>query len=70
MERRIGRDGAVRHDWTRAEIRELFALPFPDLIYQAQTLHRQNFDPLEVQVSTLLSIKTGGCPGGPTATSN
>jgi hypothetical protein len=62
MERRIGRDGAVRHDWTRAEIRELFALPFPDLIYQAQTLHRQNFDPLEVQVSTLLSIKTGGCP--------
>jgi biotin synthase len=55
-------DGDLRHDWTRAEIRELFALPFPDLIYQAQTLHRQNFDPVEVQVSTLLSIKTGGCP--------
>jgi biotin synthase len=57
-----GLDGAPRHDWTRAEIRDLFALPFPDLIYQAQTLHRQNFDPAEVQVSTLLSIKTGGCP--------
>jgi biotin synthase len=57
-----GHDGGLRHDWTRTEIRELFALPFPDLIYQAQTLHRQNFDPLEVQVSTLLSIKTGGCP--------
>jgi biotin synthase len=57
-----GHDSDLRHDWTRAEIRELFALPFPDLIYQAQTLHRQNFDPLEVQVSTLLSIKTGGCP--------
>jgi biotin synthase len=57
-----GHDGGLRHDWTRAEIGELFALPFPDLIYQAQILHRQNFDPLEVQVSTLLSIKTGGCP--------
>lgn len=57
-----GATGAVRHDWTRGEIRELFALPFPDLIYQAQTVHRANFDPLEVQVSTLLSIKTGGCP--------
>jgi biotin synthase len=51
-----------RHDWTRAEIRALFALPFPELIYRAQTVHRENFDPLEVQVSTLLSIKTGGCP--------
>jgi biotin synthase len=54
--------GAVRHDWTRAEIRDLFALPFPDLMFQAQTAHRANFDPAEVQVSTLLSIKTGGCP--------
>jgi biotin synthase len=56
------REGGVRHDWTRAEIRALFALPFPDLLYRAQTVHRANFDPLEVQVSTLLSIKTGGCP--------
>ena len=53
---------AVRHDWTRAEIRDLFALPFPELMFQAQSAHRANFDPAEVQVSTLLSIKTGGCP--------
>ena len=55
-------DGTLRHDWTRAEIADLFALSFPELIYRAQTVHRQNFDPSEVQVSTLLSIKTGGCP--------
>jgi biotin synthase len=54
--------GAIRHDWTREEIRALFALPFPDLIFHAQTIHRKNFDPLQVQISTLLSIKTGGCP--------
>jgi biotin synthase len=53
---------AVRHDWTRPEVRELFDLPFPDLIYQAQRVHRVHFDPTEIQVSTLLSIKTGGCP--------
>ncbi|MFN3350754.1 biotin synthase BioB [Pseudorhodoplanes sp.] len=57
-----GAIGAVRHDWSRGEIRHLFALPFPDLMFQAQTVHRANFDPAEVQVSTLLSIKTGGCP--------
>lgn len=54
--------GAVRHDWTREEVAALFALPFPELMYQAQTVHRMNFDPSEVQISTLLSIKTGGCP--------
>ncbi len=54
--------GATRHDWTRAEIRELFVQPFPDLMFRAQSVHRQHFDPAEVQVSTLLSIKTGGCP--------
>ncbi len=53
---------SVRSDWTREEVRALFALPFPDLIFQAQTVHRANFDPTEVQISTLLSIKTGGCP--------
>jgi biotin synthase len=58
----MGAMGAVRHDWTRSEIRDLFALPFPDLMFQAQSTHRANFDPAEVQVSTLLSIKTGGCP--------
>ncbi|HWV55170.1 biotin synthase BioB [Pseudorhodoplanes sp.] len=57
-----GAVGADRHDWTRAEIRDLFALPFPELMFQAQATHRASFDPCEVQVSTLLSIKTGGCP--------
>ena len=52
----------LRHDWTRAEIRTLFDLPFPELMFRAQTIHRANFDPTEVQISTLLSIKTGGCP--------
>ncbi|MGA8077627.1 MAG: biotin synthase BioB [Xanthobacteraceae bacterium] len=51
-----------RHDWTRDGVRTLFALPFPDLMFHAQSVHRQNFDPAEVQISTLLSIKTGGCP--------
>src|ERR1700681_241702 len=54
--------GAVRQDWTREEVRELFDLPFPDLIFHAQRIHRIHFDPREVQISTLLSIKTGGCP--------
>jgi biotin synthase len=54
--------GAVRQDWTRTEIQALFDLPFPDLIFHAQRIHRLNFDPREVQISTLLSIKTGGCP--------
>ena len=53
---------AVRQDWTRAEVRALFDLPFPDLMFRAQTTHRANFEPTEVQISTLLSIKTGGCP--------
>jgi len=52
----------VRHDWTRREIHGLFDLPFPALIFRAQTVHREHFDPTEVQISTLLSIKTGGCP--------
>src|SRR4051812_25717689 len=56
--------GAVRHDWTRQEVRALFELPFPELIFRAQTIHRRHFDPNEVQISTLLSIKTGGCRGG------
>jgi biotin synthase len=47
--------------WSLAQIEELFALPFSDLIHRAQTVHRQHFDPNAVQVSTLLSIKTGGC---------
>ena len=53
--------GVVRHDWTREEIRALFDLPFADLMFHAQRIHRENFDPHEIQISTLLSIKTGGC---------
>ncbi|HKJ83647.1 MAG TPA: biotin synthase BioB [Mariprofundaceae bacterium] len=52
----------MRHDWTTEEIEELFALPFNDLIFRAQQAHRAHFDANEVQLSTLLSIKTGGCP--------
>ena len=55
-------DVAVRHDWKRSEIDALFALPFNDLLFQAASVHRAHFDPNAVQVSTLLSIKTGACP--------
>src|SRR3984885_8225115 len=51
-----------RHDWTREEVRALFELPFPELMFRAQSVHRLYFEPTEVQISTLLSIKTGGCP--------
>src|SRR5882724_10953972 len=51
-----------RHNWTREQVRALFALPFPDLVFRAAQVHRENFDSCEVQISTLLSIKTGGCP--------
>ena len=53
---------ATKHDWTLDEIQALLDLPFNDLLFQAQTIHRQHFDPNQVQVSTLLSIKTGACP--------
>ncbi len=59
---RWGEKDELRHDWSRREILDLFALPFNDLLFQAQTVHRRYFDPNEIQVSTLLSIKTGGCP--------
>ena len=52
----------LRNDWNRTEISELFDQPFNDLLFQAQTIHRQHFDPNSIQVSTLLSIKTGACP--------
>ena len=51
-----------RHDWTLAEAETLYALPFPELLFQAQQVHRAWHDPTEVQMSTLLSIKTGACP--------
>lgn len=52
----------IRHDWTRKEVHALFELPFNDLIFRAQMAHRQHFPANEVQISTLLSIKTGACP--------
>jgi len=52
----------LRHDWMQAEVLALFELPLTSLIYQAQTAHRHYFDPAEVQLSTLLNIKNGGCP--------
>jgi biotin synthase len=55
-------EAPLRHDWTRAQVRALFDLPLPELMFRAQTIHRHYFDPTEVQISTLLSIKTGGCP--------
>ena len=51
-----------RHDWTLAEVEALFDLPFVDLIFRAQTQLRRYFDPHDIQLSTLLSIRTGGCP--------
>jgi len=55
-------DDAIRHDWTADQVAALLALPFPDLMFRAQSVHRQHFDSRSVQISTLLSIKTGGCP--------
>ena len=52
----------IRHDWTTAQARELHDLPLPDLIFRAQALHRVHHDPAEVQLCSLLSIKTGACP--------
>ena len=55
-------DGGLRHDWSREEVLALFDRPFNDLIFEAQSVHRRHFDPNRVQISTLLSIKTGACP--------
>ena len=52
----------IRHDWTADEIAALYELPFAELVFRAQAIHRRHFAPGEVQLSTLLSIKTGGCP--------
>src|SRR4051812_31532924 len=54
--------GGCRHDWTLAEVRELFATPLMELVYRAAQVHRQFHDASEVQVCKLISIKTGGCP--------
>ncbi len=55
-------DCEVRHDWARGEIEEIYNLPFADLLFRAATVHRRHHDPNKVQLSQLLSIKTGGCP--------
>ena len=55
-------EAIVRHDWSREEVAALFALPFNELLHRAHTVHRTYHDENAVQVSTLLSIKTGGCP--------
>ena len=52
----------TRHDWRREELLALLDLPLPELLFRAASVHRAHFDPAEVQVSTLLSVKTGGCP--------
>jgi len=61
MSKRALNYSTPRHDWSMDEVMELFSLPFNDLLFQAHVTHRENFNPSEVQISTLLSIKTGGC---------
>lgn len=55
-------DIIIRTDWTRAEAQSLYDLPFADLMFRAQSIHRRHFDPNHVETASLLSIKTGGCP--------
>lgn len=58
----IATENLIRNNWATAEVQALFDLPFSDLMFKAQTIHRQYFDPNTVQISQLLSIKTGACP--------
>ncbi|MFO0416365.1 MAG: biotin synthase BioB [Pseudomonadota bacterium] len=58
----LSSSSSLRRDWSVDEAMAIYSQPFPDLIHQAQTVHRANFNPSEVQRSTLLSVKTGGCP--------
>ena len=55
-------NAVIRHDWSQAEVMALFELPFNELLFRAHQVHRLYFNPCEVQISTLLSIKTGSCP--------
>jgi biotin synthase len=57
-----GASGPIRHDWRAEEALALMAQPFGDLLHQAHSVHRRHFDPNRVEIATLLSIKTGGCP--------
>ena len=58
----VPEQSTIRNNWTRAEVLALFNQPFNDLLFNAQIMHRRHFDPNQVQLSTLLSIKTGACP--------
>src|SRR5437899_126757 len=58
----LGSINEASPQWTREAAQAIYEAPFNDLLFQAQTVHRQNFDPNRVQLSRLLSIKTGGCP--------
>lgn len=58
----VKQESSIRHDWQSDEVQELFALPLMELLFNAAQIHRQHFNPRQVQVSTLLSIKTGSCP--------
>jgi len=62
LDEEYDRAAQPRRDWSRSEAEQLYALPFADLMFQAQTVHRRNFDPNHVETASLLSIKTGGCP--------
>ena len=53
---------AIRHNWSKVEVRQIYDLPFNDLLFKAHTIYRENFDPNKLQLSKLLSIKTGTCP--------
>src|SRR2546425_11027062 len=52
----------IRHDWTLAEVRAIHDLPLLELLHRAQSLHREHFGDNKVQLCSLLSVKTGGCP--------
>jgi biotin synthase len=58
----VKQENDIRHNWQDGEVRELFAMPLMELIFNAAAMHRKYFNPLDIQVSTLLSIKTGSCP--------
>ncbi len=62
LAKQLAKQPAIPQRWSVAEVEDLFKLPFADLLFRAQQVHRENFDPNAVQLSTLLSIKTGGCP--------
>ena len=63
IEQGIGKGiGAIRHDWRQSEAEALYNLPFADLMFRAQSIHRNHFDPNQIETASLLSIKTGGCP--------